>query len=107
MWGAAEIGALVITCGSVLTALIAQIQLSRCKKINLCYGLCACTRDLSEVEDPNKITPMNELASIHDELESLHDIMEDKDKENRNSRDNRERENTDTETSSNTLIENR
>ena len=113
MWGAAEIGALVITCGSVLTALIAQIQLSRCKKINLCYGLCACTRDLSEVEDPNKITPMNELASIHDELESLHDIMEDKDKENRENRDSRdnrensERENTDTETSSNTLIENR
>jgi carbonic anhydrase len=110
MWGAAEIGALVITCGSVLTALIAQIQLSRCKKINLCYGCCACTRDLSEVEDPNKITPMNELASIHDELESLHDIMEDKDKESRDSidnRENREKENTDTETSSNTLIENR
>lgn len=110
MWGAAEIGALVITCGSVLTALIAQIQLSRCKKINLCYGLCACTRDMSEVEDDNKITPMNELASIHDELESLHDIMEDKDKENRDSidnRDNRERENIDIETSSNTLIENR
>lgn len=107
MWGAAEIGALVITCGSVLTALIAQIQLSRCKKINLCCGLCACTRDMSEVEDDNKITPMNELASIHDELESLHDIMEDKDKENRENRDNRERENTDIETSSNTLIENR
>ena len=107
MWGAAEIGALVITCGSVLTALIAQIQLSRCKKINLCYGLCACTRDLSEVEDPNKITPMNELASIHDELESLHDIMEDKDKESRDNRENSERENTDTDGSSNTLIENR
>lgn len=108
MWGAAEIGALVITCGSVLTALIAQVQLSRCKKINLCYGLCACTRDMSEVEDPNKITPMNELASIHDELESLHDIMEDK--ENRDSidnRDNSERENTDTDANSNTIIENR
>lgn len=109
MWGAAEIGALVITCGSVLTALIAQIQLSRCKKINLCYGLCACTRDMSEVEDPNKITPMNELASIHDELESLHDIMEDKDKENIDKenidRDNRDRDNRDVNDNSNKLME--
>jgi hypothetical protein len=62
---------------------------------------------MSEVEDPNKITPMNELASIHDELESLHDIMEDKDKESRDNRENSERENTDTDGSSNTLIENR
>tara|TARA_Y100001978_G_scaffold128715_1_gene114949 strand:+ start:31 stop:294 length:264 start_codon:yes stop_codon:yes gene_type:complete len=78
MWGAAEIGALVITCGSVLTALIAQVQLSRCKKINLCYGACSCTRDISEVVESDNKSQLNELASIHDELESLHDIMEDK-----------------------------
>ena len=78
MWGAAEIGALVITCGSVLTALIAQVQLSRCKKINLCYGACACTRDISEVVENDEKSQLNELASIHDELESLHDIMEEK-----------------------------
>lgn len=78
MWGAAEIGALVITCGSVLTGLIAQIQLSRCKKINLCYGACACTRDLSEVGESNNNENLNELTSIHDELESIHDIVEEK-----------------------------
>ena len=78
MWGAAEIGALVITCGSVLTGLIAQVQLSRCKKINLCYGACSCTRDVSEVVESDNKSQLNELASIHDELESLHDIMEDK-----------------------------
>ena len=83
MWGAAEIGALVITCGSVLTGLIAQIQLSRCKKINLCYGACACARDLSEVVDNDNVNNnnnnLNELTSIHDELESIHDIVEEKD----------------------------
>ena len=78
MWGAAEIGALVITCGSVLTGLIAQIQLSRCKNINLCYGACACTRDLSEVVESNNNENLNELTSIHDELESIHDIVEEK-----------------------------
>ena len=78
MWGAAEIGALVITCGSVLTGLIAQIQLSRCKNINLCYGACACTRDLSDVVESNDNENLNELTSIHDELESIHDIVEEK-----------------------------
>mgnify|MGYP001342313164 CR=1 FL=1 len=87
MWGAAEIGALVITCGSVLTALIAQIQLSRCKKINLCYGACACTRDISEVVENDDKSQLNELASIHDELESLHDIMEDKENKVINNKD--------------------
>ena len=80
MWGAAEIGALVITCGSVLTGLIAQIQLSRCKNINLCYGACSCARDLSEVVESNNVNNenLNELTSIHDELESIHDIVEEK-----------------------------
>ena len=78
MWGAAEIGALVITCGSVLTGLIAQIQLSRCKKINLCYGACSCTRDLNDVVENNNDENLNELTSIHDELESIHDIVEEK-----------------------------
>ena len=87
MWGAAEIGALVITCGSVLTALIAQVQLSRCKKINLCYGACACTRDMSEVVENDDKSQLNELASIHDELESLHDIMEDKENKVINNKD--------------------
>ena len=87
MWGAAEIGALVITCGSVLTALIAQVQLSRCKKINLCYGACACTRDMSEVLENDDKSQLNELASIHDELESLHDIMEDKENKVINNKD--------------------
>ena len=87
MWGAAEIGALVITCGSVLTALIAQIQLSRCKKINLCYGACSCTRDMSDIVDNEDKSQLNELASIHDELESLHDIMEDKENKVINNKD--------------------
>ena len=87
MWGAAEIGALVITCGSVLTALIAQVQLSRCKKINLCYGACACTRDMSDIVDNEDKSQLNELTSIHDELESLHDIMEDKENKVINNKD--------------------
>jgi hypothetical protein len=60
MWGGAEIGALVITCGSVVTALIAQIQLSRCKKISCCFGLWNCDREVPDVEPSVELTPTTE-----------------------------------------------
>ena len=49
MWSGAEIGALIITCGSVFTGLIAQIQLSRCKNIKCCFGLWSCDREVPDV----------------------------------------------------------
>lgn len=55
MWSGAEIGALIITCGSVFTGLIAQIQLSRCKNIRCCFGLWSCDREVPDVE-PNADT---------------------------------------------------
>lgn len=61
MWSGAEIGALIITCGSVFTGLIAQIQLSRCKKINCCWGLWNCDREVPDiVENETELTPTTE-----------------------------------------------
>ena len=57
MWSGVEIGALIITCGSVFTGLIAQIQLSRCKKINCCWGLWACDRGVPDIEPSVELTP--------------------------------------------------
>ncbi len=64
MWSGAEIGALIITCGSVFTALLAQIQLSRCKNINCCCGLWACDRELPDIEPAVELTPTTENTEI-------------------------------------------
>lgn len=65
MWSGAEIGALIITCGSVFTSLIAQIQLSRCKNISCCCGLWACDREVPDVE-PDSSTPQPDSpTSLH------------------------------------------
>ena len=52
MWSGVEIGALIITCGSVFVSILSQIQNSRCVKIKICCGLFQCDRDIPDVVDP-------------------------------------------------------
>tara|TARA_R100000654_G_scaffold11053_2_gene24165 strand:+ start:3092 stop:3292 length:201 start_codon:yes stop_codon:yes gene_type:complete len=60
MWSGAEIGALIITCGSVFTGLIAQIQLSRCSNIRCCFGFWTCDREVPDIEPSVELTPTTE-----------------------------------------------
>jgi len=70
MWSGAEIGALIITCGSVFTGLIAQIQLSRCKNIRCCFGLWTCDREVPDIEPTAEIelTPTTTIENTEEEL---------------------------------------
>ena len=50
MWSGVEIGALIITCGSVFVSILSQIQNSKCTQITLGCGLFSCSRQVPDVE---------------------------------------------------------
>lgn len=60
------IGVLITIAASALVSILAQIQKSRCKLINLCCGLVKCNRELPDIEpDENEKPPIeNEEEGI-------------------------------------------
>ena len=56
------ISVLVTTCAAAAIGLISQIQHSRCTELNLGCGLCKCTRNVPDVEEP-QVELSRELAT--------------------------------------------
>ena len=50
------IGVLITIAASALVSILAQVQKSRCKLINLCCGLVKCNRELPDIEPNENIT---------------------------------------------------
>ena len=50
------IGVLITIAASALVSILAQVQKSRCKLINLCCGLVKCNRELPDIEHDEDIT---------------------------------------------------
>ena len=47
-----SVSVLIITCSTAVIGIISQIQHSRCEKLDLFCGLCACTRKVPDFEEP-------------------------------------------------------
>lgn len=60
------IGVLITIGATAIVSILAQIQKSRCKIINLCCGFVKCNRELPEIE-PNE----NEKLPIENEKEGI------------------------------------
>ena len=54
MWSGVEIGALIITCGSVFVSILQQIQNSRCTSISIGCGLFSCSRAVPDIVPPSE-----------------------------------------------------
>lgn len=47
-----SVSVLIITCSTAVIGIISQIQHSRCSQLNLFCGLCSCTRNVPDVQEP-------------------------------------------------------
>lgn len=47
-----SVSVLIITCSTAVIGIISQIQHSRCERLDLFCGLCACTRKVPDFEEP-------------------------------------------------------
>ena len=52
----AAIATFVSVCGAALSGVLHTVFQSRCKTINLCCGLVACTREVPDVEEPDEVS---------------------------------------------------
>ena len=57
----AAIATFVSVCGAALSGVLHTVFQSRCKTINLCCGLVACTREVPNVDDPEEDEPTTRL----------------------------------------------
>lgn len=47
-----SVSVLIITCSTAVIGIISQIQHSRCTNLSLGFGLCSCTRNVPDFEEP-------------------------------------------------------